>query len=296
LISWPSYNRSLVRRGEILFSYDTLDAWGSELERMNKNKKGKPFEFPNSFILVIGYIRTSFHLPYRQTEGIVKATGKRLPGNPSYGHICKRINKLNIDIKRGKMDDDDDDDLIISIDSTGIKATNRGQWMGEKWDVQNRKGYLKIHVAVNIKTKEILALEVTDEKAHDGKLLKKLVNKVLDNQYKKRIKSVLADGAYDSNSNFRYLEENEIMPGIRVRNNSIVSPKNNRLRNWESRLQTKDLLRWKAKRKYGHRWIAETAFSSIKRMFGEYTSSTRFQNMVKEMMIKVSLYNLFRRM
>jgi Transposase DDE domain len=148
----------------------------------------------------------------------------------------------------------------------------------------------------NIKTKEILALEVTDEKAHDGKLLKKLVNKVLDNQYKKRIKSVLADGAYDSNSNFRYLEENEIMPGIRVRNNSIVSPKNNRLRNWESRLQTKDLLRWKAKRKYGHRWIAETAFSSIKRMFGEYTSATRFQNMVKEMMIKVSLYNLFRRM
>jgi hypothetical protein len=27
-----------------------------------------------------------------------------------------------------------------------------------------KKGYLKIHVAVNIKTKEILALEVTDEK------------------------------------------------------------------------------------------------------------------------------------
>lgn len=267
---------------------------------MNKNKKGKPFEFPNSFILVIGYIRTSFHLPYRQTEGIVKATGKGLPGNPSYGHICKRINKLNIDIKRCKMDDGDDDgdddDLIISIDSTGIKATNRGQWMGEKWDVQNRKGYLKIHVAVNIKTKEILALEATDEKVHDGKLLKKLVNNVLDNRDKKKIKSVLADGAYDSNSNFRHLEENEIIPGIKVRNNSIVSPKNNRLRNWESRLQTKDLLKWKAKRKYGHRWIAETAFSSIKRMFGEHTSATRFQNMVKEMMMKVSLYNLFRRM
>ena len=34
-------------------------------------------------------------------------------------------------------------------------------------------------------------------------------------------------------------------------------------------------------------WMAETTFSSIKRMFGEYTSATRFQNMVKEMMIKV---------
>ncbi len=61
-------------------------------------------------------------------------------------------------------------------------------------------------------------------------------------------------------------------------------------------LQTKDdLLKWKKKRKYGHRWIAEAVFSTIKRTFGEYVSATKFQNMINEMMIKVSLYNLFRR-
>lgn len=296
MIDWPSYNRSLVQRGEILFSYDFLDGWGSEIENMNINKKGKPFVFPDSFILAIGYIRYLFHLPYRQTQGIIKATGKRLPANPpSYGHICKRINKLNIDIKRDKMDDDDD--LIISIDSTGIKITNRGQWMDEKWNTQNRKGYLKIHVAVDIKTKKIIALEVTDEKVHDGKMLKKLVNHVLDSREPNtvNIKSVLADGAYDSNPNFVYLEDKKINPGIKVRRNSIVSPKNNRLRNNEVKLQAKDLLKWKTKRKYGQRWISETVFSAIKRMFGEYTSANRFQNMVKEIMIKVSLYNIFRR-
>lgn len=296
MIDWPSYNRSLVQRGEILFSYDFLDGWGSEIENMNINKKGKPFVFPDSFILAIGYIRYLFHLPYRQTQGIIKATGKRLPANPpSYGHICKRINKLNIDIKRDKMDDDDD--LIISIDSTGIKITNRGQWMDEKWNTQNRKGYLKIHVAVDIKTRKIIALEVTDEKVHDGKMLKKLVNHVLDSREPNtvKIKSVLADGAYDSNPNFVYLEDKKINPGIKVRRNSIVSPKNNRLRNNEVKLQAKDLLKWKAKRKYGQRWISETVFSAIKRMFGEYTSANRFQNMVKEIMIKVSLYNIFRR-
>lgn len=111
MIHWPSYNRSLVRRGEILFSYDFLDTWDSELERMDKNKQGKPFLFPNSFILAIGYMRHLFQLPYRQTEGIIKATGKSLPSKPSYGHICRRINKLNVDIgKRGNTDDDDDDD------------------------------------------------------------------------------------------------------------------------------------------------------------------------------------------
>jgi len=83
--------------------------WGYELEKMNKSKKGKPFVFPNCFILVVSYIRTSFHLPYRQTEGIVNVTGKRLlPPNPRYGHVCKRINKLNINIKRDEIDDYDD--------------------------------------------------------------------------------------------------------------------------------------------------------------------------------------------
>ncbi len=176
--------------------------------------------------------------------------------------------------------------------------------MNEKWKVHNKKkGYLKIHVAVNIKTKEILALEVTDEKTHDGKMIKKLINHVLDSSNSidgesntVKIKSVLADGAYDSNVNFRYLEDKKIKSGIKVRKNSIISNRNNKLRNKEVILHTKDLLKWKKKRKYGHRWMSETAFSTMKRTFGEYVSATRFQNMVKELMIKVSLYNLFRRL
>lgn len=318
MIDWPSYNRSLVRRGEILFSYDYLDTWDYELERMNENKMGKPFLFPDSFILAIGYIRYSFQLPYRQTQGIIDATGKNLHSkSPSYGHICKRINKLNVEIRGGVAGGlgnkaaDDDDYIMISIDSSGTKITNRGQsWMDKKWKVQNRKGYLKIHIAVNIKTKEILALEVTDEKVHDGRMLKKLVNQVLDGSSIKtssnnesnrkkwviKIKSVSADGAYDSNANFQYLQEKRITPGIKVRRNSIISKRNNKLRNKEVMMQTKDLLKWKKKRKYGHRWMAETVFSTLKRTFGEYVSATKFQHMVKEMMIKVSLYNLFRRL
>ena len=45
-----------------------------------------------------------------------------------------------------------------------------------KWRV--RKGYLTIHIAVDIKKKRILSLEVTSEDVHDdGKMLKKLVSR-----------------------------------------------------------------------------------------------------------------------
>jgi hypothetical protein len=136
VIHWPSYNQSLVKRGEILFAYDFLDMWDDNLDRMNENKKGKKYKFPDSFILIIGYIRVYFHLPFRQTEGIIKATGKNLPDHPSYSQICRRINKLNITSNRL---DDDDDGTIIAIDSTGIKVTSKGQWMQGNGRLKRRK-------------------------------------------------------------------------------------------------------------------------------------------------------------
>jgi transposase len=297
---WPSYNRSLVRRGEILFSHGFLDEWDTALTKMNENKKGRKFVYPDSFIPAVGYVRIYFHLPYRQTEGIIKATGMSLPSHPSYGHICKRVNGLKADFN-SSIKTDDGDDLMTAIDSTGIKATNRGQWMSEKWGGvrdKKKKGFLKVHVAVNAKTREILALGVTDERMHDGTVMKELVKHALNGHlhHSERVKSVLADGAYDSNASFKFLNDGRIKPATKVKRNSVVSTKNSKTRNGEARQQTRDLLRWKRKRGYGHRWMAETAFSSIKRMLGEHVSSTRFQNMVKEMIMKVYLYNLFRKM
>jgi hypothetical protein len=105
VIHWPSYNQSLVRRGEILFAYDFLDMGDYNRDRMNENKKGKPYSFPDSFILIIGYIRIYFHLSYRQTEGVIKATGKNLPDHLCYSQICRRLNKLDITSNRMDVDD-----------------------------------------------------------------------------------------------------------------------------------------------------------------------------------------------
>ena len=84
-------------------------------------------------------------------------------------------------------------------------------------------------------------------------MLKKLVNRVLDDSVEpnimmvKKIESVLADGAHDTNRNFRYLEHRRIKPRIKIRKNSIISGRNNSLRNREVRLQIENLLKWKKK-------------------------------------------------
>ena len=82
----------------------------------------------------------------------------------------------------------------------------------EKWHIRKKKCYLKIHVAVDIKTnKEILAfLEVTDEKSHDErKVMPRLIEHILENNKDVKIESALGDGSYDSNENFKYLQKKD---------------------------------------------------------------------------------------
>ena len=101
---------------------------------------------------------------------------------------------------------------------------------------------------------------------------------------------------YDSNNNFRYLSKNHIKPGIKTRSNSKVKSTNCHARTMSVVRQQTNLKRWKCSVSYGYRWIAETVFSSIKRTFGEHVTARKFHNMVKEIVKRAALYNMFNRM
>jgi hypothetical protein len=66
---------------------------------------------PDSFIKLLGYMRAYFHLPYKQTEGVVRAlTTNTVSSIPDYSRICRRINRLNITIS-----DIDKSDYMMTI-------------------------------------------------------------------------------------------------------------------------------------------------------------------------------------
>ncbi|MGH9980617.1 MAG: IS5 family transposase [Nitrososphaeraceae archaeon] len=291
-MNWKKYNKSLVKRGEVLLDFDVIDNWDTELEKMNEGKEGRKFVYPDSFIKLLGYMRAYFHLPYRQTEGVVRAHATNtVPSIPDYSRICRRINRLNITIS----DDDKsslqhDDYFVIAIDSTGIKVSNRGEWIRNRWNV--KRGYLKIHVAVDIKQKRILSLNATSEQVHDGKVLSGLVDDITIKQ-NKIVDTAIMDGSYDSNKNFQFLSFKGIQPAIKVRKNAKYRKTNHYLRNKNVQSQKTNLQQWKDSVGYEQRWIAESLFSCIKRMFGEYVTAIRFDNMVKEIILKASLYNWF---
>ena len=98
----------------------------------------------------------------------------------------------------------------------------------DKWKMK-KKGYLKIHISVNVKTKKILSMEVTDEHVHDSKVLPGLVDDAIKSNSMKpvaaaatEIGKLFADGAYEGNDIFEYLSENRNQPCIKVRKNSKI--------------------------------------------------------------------------
>jgi len=51
-------------------------------------------------------------------------------------YVCRRLSTLDID--SSSRIEDDDGDIVIAIDSTGIKVTNRGQWLRDKWNIRKK--------------------------------------------------------------------------------------------------------------------------------------------------------------
>lgn len=289
VVNWHNYNESLVRRGEVVLDFDVIDSWHNELDKMNDGKEGASYRYPNSFVQLLGYMRVYFHLPYRQTEGVVRAyTGSRVQSIPDYSTINIRVNKLDIKINKRIGND-----IVIVLDSTGIKVTNREERVATSQMEYKKRIPQDTYVAVDVKKKKkIVSLEVTTEEVHDGMMLKKLIENAAENN---DVKRVIADGAYDNKENFRYLSDNGIEAAIKVRKNSFADKLTHCYpRNIVVRQQLKNFEKWKDSVSYGYRWIvAETVFSSIKRTFGEYVSARKYSNMVKEMMLKASLYNTF---
>ena len=284
--NWKEYNESLVRRGELLFDTDFLSGWSRELGSLNAGKEGARYRYPNSLMSMLAAIHV-YLLPYRELEGFVRMFAGHVEGLkvPDYTTMWWRISRVKVELNPSV---DPEEDVTIAVDSTGIKVSNHGDWMRHVWKV--KRPFIKVHLAVDVKTGKILSMEVTKEEVRDGKMLVPMVEQASSNA---NVKRLMGDGAYDSRANFRYLHEEGIEPVIKVRKDSSMKAKGCMPRKLVAMEQLRDYERWKTRHGYGQRARVESAISSFKRTFGEHVTSVKWGSIVNELLVKASVYNLF---
>ena len=279
--NWKEYNAQLVRRGEFYLDLECVKNWLRELKQMNRRKSGAPYKYPDSFILFASVIYSFFHMPYRQLEGFIDKLGMFIPGLTAadYTTLQRRISKLALQIPIPE------EDIVVAVDSTGMKVTNRGEWMREKHG-KVRRGWLKVHVAVDVESKKLISIEVTEEKIADSEVLRPLLKNV-------NIEDGLMDGGYDTNDAFNFMKEKGIdCPGIKIRENAVIGDEPSTRSNAVLEFKKNGYKGWRQMHQYGRRWAVEGYFSSVKRIFGETVRASSVEGMISETKRLFILYNL----
>ena len=155
---------------------------------------------------------------------------------------------------------------------------------------QYARDYLKLHAAVGTKTQIIAAATVTDRDRHDITQFKPLLEQTAD---RFEMAEVLADKAYSSREMIGVVENLGASPYIPFRNNAKVKPEL-KAPAWDKLFHLYSFRRDEFLAHYHQRSNVESAFSAMKRTFGDFIRSKTEVAQVNEVLLKVLAWNIVR--
>jgi hypothetical protein len=289
--SWHDYNESLVERGRVLIDVSFLKSANDEIKKMNKGKVGAPFQYPYSYIEFVAFLKVGFKIPYRTVQGIVRGLSEYLRiEEMHFTHIRRSILKIKPSVRNlGFEGEEDDKPITLIVDASGLTISKKGDYIEDKW-IREKKEFVKLHIAVDEKSKKVVSFRITKGNVHDTKKFGPGPTPAQRHD----IDKVYGDKAYDNRKNFNILDDMNAEPAISIRKNASTRSKGCPLRRDEVFLVKKlGYEGWKQLKDTGRRWIAEIVFSSIKRVLGEDLLSKKFSAQKVEAGLKVMLYNQY---
>ncbi|GEO43466.1 IS5 family transposase [Skermanella aerolata] len=143
--NWSTYEAGLCQRGSltIWFTEEAIAAW----QAAPQTTPGGQARYSDLAIETSLILRTVFHQPLRQTEGLVGSLlgliGLDLPV-PDHSTLSRRSRTLAVAPQAQSASGP----VHLLVDSTGMKLSGPGEWLVEKHGTQ-RRAWRKLHLAVN---------------------------------------------------------------------------------------------------------------------------------------------------
>jgi hypothetical protein len=187
--NWRDYEAGLRKRGSltIWFSEDAVEAWRAA-PRITPGGQARYSDLAIETSLIL---RTVFHQPLRQTEGLVgsllELMGLDLPV-PDHTTLSRRARTLAVAPQARTAGGP----VHLLVDSTGVKLSGPGEWLVEKHGTKRRRAWRKLHLGIDAKSGMIVASTLTSKEVDDAAELGALLAQVDD-----PLAAVVADGAYD---------------------------------------------------------------------------------------------------
>ena len=289
--NWSVYNEELVVRGEFLLDLDWVKSWNKELKMMNKGKRGKPFEFPESLIKLQAVWNQ--WVSVRGVEGITRELTKiaKLPKFNDYSTISRRISKIDTSFELPKHGF-----CSVSTDGSGMKMHNAGEYRQIKYGGKQRR-WLKVVISANPLTKDLLDIDVDID--GEGESEPEIAMQHMNDLWNLgiTIDKFWGDGAFDVLELFNLLEQHGTESAIPPRDNASKNANGSMRRLLEVfEYKTKSWENWARDKQYGKRWLGtEGIFSSVKGIFGEHTRAKTVETACLEAKRKFWAYETIRK-
>jgi len=286
--NWPEYNEALKNRYDITLwiSDEALESWYAE----PSGKRGAQKIYSDEAIRCCLTVRTLLRLPLRGCEGLLKSLLRQFSLDiPDYSTLSRRAKGLEIELpelKRGEG-------IHIAVDSSGVKVFGEGEWKVRMHGASKRRTWRKVHIGVNEATGEIVFGAVTTNDVSDAEMLPEMLEEADFS-----VSAVSCDGAYDKKNcydSISLLGAEALIPPRRDariwRHGNFKGEEHPRDKNLRM-IRKVGKKRWKLESGYSRRSLAETAFSRIKKIFGNCLRSRLFENQATEVFIIFSILNI----
>jgi len=292
---WSAYNKGLEDRGNIniWIPEDMVKQWQYEYGKDEVKKRGGEYVYSDLAIIFCLTIRYVYKLPYRGNRGYIRSLFALLKLSlaiPSVSQLCKRSKKLSFDSmvsKKKKITD-------IAIDSTGLKVYGEGEWKVRKHGAGKHRSWMKLHVAIDIETQEIIGMELTSNSVDDATCAKSIIESIESTE--RSILSIRGDGAYDKKKVRKMAYKKNIKQIIPPQRNAVLDRGG---KVWmqerdEAIMRLKEIDRkdWKVEAGYHKRSLAETVMFRYKTIHGGQLKSRNIENQKTEVKIKCKILNI----
>ncbi len=174
----------------------------------------------------------------------------------------------------------------LAGDSTGYSYLRFVRWFDVRTDgFRTRKGWIKLHAVVDIRTRVIIDHLMTDGAVADINGLYAMLGRL-----GRGTGSFCLDSAYLARAMCDMISAMGMVPRIKPKSNTIRNARGSQ--SWREMVDLYMDDRDRFDSEYHQRSVIEAVFAALKKMYGDCTRCRRQENRIKEIAIRVMCYNI----
>ena len=290
--NWAEYEAGLRRRGSLTLwiTQEALVGWAAP-RRKTRGGQRLYSDLAIETTMMLGMV---FGLWLRQSEGLLSSVldmmGLDLPV-PDHTTLSRRARTWKTSSGSNDRQQVTDGPIHVLVDSTGLKVYGAGQWLEEKHGTKSRRGWRKVHLAVDADSDEIIAHSLTGQETGDTSQPKPLLDQIDD-----EIGQFTADGAYDGYPTYDAVLRHSAGAKVVIppRSNAVEQPNAQASCQRDDHIASMQIdgrLKWQASAGYGKRALVETTMGRYKGVIGQRLRARSFLAQQTEAAIGVAILN-----